>query len=115
MAHLERELEFSALVESGDLPIATRTYTQTRQGGNLVSSGIDPTVSCTFCNEDGHVYKGCPKLKAKKDREATEGKKEKPTYPKCPACAKTNDPEERRWKGAGAHLQPKRTKTEDET
>ena len=113
VAHLERELELMALEESDDLPIATMTSTQTKQSGNLLSSGIDTTASCTYCKEDGHTYKGCPKLKAKKERESADGKRKKPTYPKCPTCGKTNHPEERCWKRAGAHLKPKRNKTQD--
>ena len=42
------------------------------------------------------------------------GKKpQRSTYPECPTCKKTNHPAERCWKGAGAHLRPKRTRPED--
>ena len=56
----------------------------------------------------------CEKLKRKKEKEAKAGAKpdQKKQYPKCPTCGKTNHPEERCWKGAGAHLRPKRNKPE---
>ena len=115
VAHLERELELNALEKSDDLPIATMKSTQTKSGGNLLSSGIDPKTNCTYCKEKRHSYKVCPKLKAKKEREAKDGKKAKAIYPKCPTCQKTNHLGERRWKGVGAHLKPKRNKIEDNT
>ena len=113
VAHLERELELNALEESDDLPIATMTSAQTKDGGNLLSSGIDPKTNCTYCKVDGNNYKICPMLKAKKETEAKDGKKPKAINPKWPTCDKTNHPEERCWKRAGAHLKPKRNKTED--
>ena len=112
VAHLERELELNALEESDDLPTVTMTSAQIKGGGNLLSSGIDPKTNCTYCNEDGHNYKINLNLKAKKEKEAKDGKKQKT---KCPTCDKTNHPEERCWKGAGAHLKLKRNKTEDKT
>ena len=66
VAHLERELELNALEKSDDLPIATMTSTQTKSGGNLLPSGIDPKTNCTYCKEKRHSYKVCPKLKANK-------------------------------------------------
>ena len=44
------------------------------------------------------------------------GKKpQRPTYPPCDTCGKKNDPTERCWKGAGAHLRPKRNADNDKT
>ena len=41
------------------------------------------------------------------------GKKpQRTTYPPCETCGKMNHPTERCWQGAGAHLRPKRTQTE---
>ena len=47
VAHLEREIELNALEESEDLPVATMTSAQTKGGGNLLSSGIDPKTNWT--------------------------------------------------------------------
>ena len=44
VAQLERELELNALEETDDLPIATMTSGQTKGGGSLLSSGIDPNA-----------------------------------------------------------------------
>ena len=47
----------------------------------------------------------------KKELEAKNGKKpQRPTYPECPTCNKTNHPAEKCWRGAGVHLRPKRNR-----
>ena len=115
VAHLERELELNALEESDDLPIATMTSAST-SNNNLLSNGINTNkdAQCSYCKATGHFYKSCPKLKKKKELEDKNGKKpQRPTYPECPTCGKKNHPVERCWKGAGAHLRPKRTRPED--
>ena len=90
------------------------TSAETKVGGNLLSSGIDPKTNYTHCKEEGHnLKKNWSKLTAKKEGEAKDGKKPKLVYPKCPTCEKTNHPAERCWKGADAHLKPQRNKTED--
>ena len=115
VAHLERELELNALEESDDLPIATMASAST-SNNNLLSNGINTNkdAQCSYCKSTGHFYKSCPKLKKKKELEDKNGKKpQRPTYPECPTCGKKNHPVERCWKGAGAHLRPKRTRPED--
>ena len=115
VAYLVRELEFNALEESDDLPMATMASAST-SSNNLLSNGIntDKDAQCSYCKTTGHFYKSCPKLKKKKELEDKNGKKpQRPTYPECPTCKKTNHPAERCWKGAGAHLRPKRTRPED--
>ena len=115
VAHLERELELNALEESDDLPIATMASAST-SNNNLLSNGINTNkdAQCSYCKATGHFYKSCPKLKKKKELEDKNGKKpQRPTYPECSTCGKKNHPVERCWKGAGAHLRPKRTRPED--
>ena len=115
VAHLERELELNALEESDYLPIATMASAST-SNNNLLSNGINTNkdAHCSYCKATGHFYKSCPKLKKKKELEDKNGKKpQRPTYPECPTCGKKNHPVERCWKGAGAHLRPKRTRPED--
>ena len=115
VAHLERELELNALEESDDLPMATMASAST-SNNNLLSNGINTNkdAQCSYCKATGHFYKSCPKLKKKKELEDKNGKKpQRPTYPECPTCKKTNHPAEWCWKGAGAHLRPKKTRTED--
>ena len=115
VAHLGRELELNALEESDDLPIATMASAST-SNNNLLSNGINTNkdAQCSYCKATGHFYKSCPKLKKKKELEDKNGKKpQRPTYPECPTCGKKNHPVERCWKGAGAHLRPKRTRPED--
>ena len=115
VAHLERELELNALEESDDLPIATMASAST-SNNNLLSNGINTNkdAQCSHCKATDHFYKSCPKLKKKKELEDKNGKKpQRPTYPECPTCGKKNHPVERCWKGAGAHLRPKKTRPED--
>ena len=115
VAHLERELELNALEESDDLPMATMASAST-SNNNLLSNGINTNkdAQCSCCKATGHFYKSCPKLKKKKELEDKNDKKpQRPTYPECPTCGKKNHPVERCWKGAGAHLRPKRTRPED--
>ena len=115
VAHLERELELNALEESDDLPMATMASASTGNS-NLLSNGINKDAQCFFCKATRHYYRSCPKLKKEKELEDKNGKKpQRPRYPECPTCKKTNHSAERCWNGAGAHLRPKRTRSEDKT
>ena len=110
--HLERELELYALEESDELPMATMK-TSTSKPKKQQSNSLAADIDCNYCKENGHIVKNCEKLKKKKEREAQNGKTtQRKTYPECGTCGKTNHPEERCWKGAGAHLRPKRNKTD---
>ena len=117
VTHLERELELNGLEEGDDIPVPTMSTapTATRPGTGLLSSGIDPNITCNYCKKPGHVKDDCRKLKRKEEQRRNEGHDTKKEYPKCPTCDKTNHPAERCWKGAGAHLKPKNLKLEDTT
>ena len=115
VTHLERELELNGLEGGDDIPVPTMSTapTATRPGTGLLSSGIDPNITCNYCKKPGHVKEDCRKLKRKEELRRNEGQDTKKEYPKCPTCGKTNHPAERCWKGAGAHLKPKNLKLED--
>ena len=117
VTHLERELELNGLEEGDGIPVPTMSTapTATRPGTGLLSSGIDPNVTCNYCKKPGHVKDECRKLKRKEEQRRNDGQDTKKEYPKCPTCDKTNHPAERCWKGAGAHLKPKNLKLEDTT
>ena len=70
IAHLQRELEFNALEESDDLPMATMASAST-SNSNLLCNGINTNkdAQCFYCKATGHYYMSCPKLKKKKDLE----------------------------------------------
>ena len=112
VTHLERELELNGLEEGDDIPVPTMSTapTATRPGQGLLSSGIDPGITCNYCKKPGHVKDDCRKLKRKEEQKRNEGSSTKKEYPKCPTCDKINHPAERCWKGAGAHLKPKNLK-----
>ena len=116
VTHLERELELNGLEEGDDIPVPTMstTPTTTRSGKGLLSSGIDPNVTCNYCKKPGHVKDDCRKLKRKEEQKLNDGQGTKREYPKCPTCGKTNHPAERCWKGAGAHLKPKNLKLDND-
>ena len=61
VTHLERELELNALEEGDDIPVATMSTAPTarRTGTGLLSSGIDPNVTCNYCKKPGHVKDDC--------------------------------------------------------
>ena len=115
VTHLERELELNGLEEGDDIPVPTMSTapTATRPGTGLLSSGIDPGITCNYCKKPGHTKDECRKLKRKEEQKRNDGQGAKKEYPKCPTCDKTNHPAERCWKGAGAHLKPKNLKLED--
>ena len=115
VTHLERELELNGLEEGDDIHVPTMSTapTATRPGTCLLSSGIDPNITCNYCKKPGHVKDDCRKLKRKEEQRRNEGQDTKKEYPKCPTCDKTNHPAERCWKGAGAHLKPKNLKLDN--
>ena len=115
VTHLERELELNGLEGGDDITVPTMSTapTATRPGTGLLSSGIDPNITCNYCKKPGHVKDECRKLKRKEEQRRNDGQDTKKEYPKCPTCDKRNHPAERCWKGAGAHLKPKNLKIED--
>ena len=115
VTHLERELELNGLEGGDDITVPTMSTapTPTRPGTGLLSSGIDPNITCNYCKKPGHVKDECRKLKRKEEQRRNDGQDTKKEYPKCPTCDKTNHPAERCWKGVGAHLKPKNLKIED--
>ena len=115
VTHLERELELNGLEGGDDITVPTMSTapTATRPGTGLLSSGIDPNVTCIYCKKPGHVKDDRRKLKRKEEQRRNDEQDNKKECPKCPTCDKTNHPAERCWKGAGAHLKPKNLKLED--
>ena len=70
VTHLERELELNGLEEGDDIPVPTMSTapTATRPGTGLLSSGIDPGITCNYCKKPGHTKDECRKLKRKEEQ-----------------------------------------------
>ena len=115
VTHLEPELELNGLEEGDDIHVATMSTapTATRPGTGILSSGIDPAITCNYCKKPGHVKADCRKLKRKEEQRRNDGQDTKKEYPKYPTCDKENHAAERCRKGAGAHLKPKNLKLDN--
>ena len=109
VTHLERELELNGLEEGVDIPVPTMSTapTATRPGTGLLSSGIDPNITCNYCKKPGHDKDDCRKLKRKEEQRRNDGQDTKKEYPKCPTCDKTNHPAEQCWKALEPTSSPK--------
>ena len=73
VTHLERELELNGL-EAGDditVPTISTAPTATRPGTGLISSGIDPNVTCNYCKKPGHVKMTVENSNEKRNKDAT--------------------------------------------
>ena len=90
----ERELELNGLEERYDISVPTMSTapTASRPGTGLLSSGIDPNITCNYCKKPGHVKNDCRKLKRKAEQRCNDGQDTKKEYPKCPTCDKTTRP-----------------------
>ena len=102
VAHLERKLELNGLEAGDDIPVPTMsvTPTATRPGTGLLSSGIDPAITCNYCKNWVIQKMNVVNSNRKKDKNAMRASTKK-EYPKCPTCEK-NKPHggtvlERRW------------------
>ena len=82
---------------------------------NLLSTGVDTNkeTQCAYCKATGHFYNNGPKLKKKKgmEDETARNHSAQPTHHA--THMETNQPTERCWQGAGAHIRPKRTRNDE--
>ena len=67
VTHLERELELNGLEGGDDITVPTMSTapTATRPGTGLLSSGIDPNITCNYCKKPGQVQRRMPKTQTK--------------------------------------------------
>ena len=79
VTHLERELELNGLEEGDDIHVPTMSTapTATRPGTGLLSSGIDPNITCNYCKKPGYVKEDCRKLKRKEEQRCNAGYQER--------------------------------------
>ena len=84
VTHLERELELNGLEEGDDNPVPTMSTatTATRPGTGVLSSGIDPVITCNYCKKPGHTKDEGRKHKRKKEQKRNDGQNTKKEYPK---------------------------------
>ena len=116
-AHLERELELNALEESDDLPMAIMTSSSAKpktRGAARQHHWANVRHHLQLLQRKRPQGQRLRETKKEKRKDAQQGKQtQKKTYPECGICGKKNPPEERCWQGAGAHLKPKRTRSEE--
>ena len=115
VAHLERKIELNGIEEGDNIPVPTMSTapTATRPLTGLLSSGIDPLITCSNCKKPGHTKSQCrEKLKRKEEQKRNDGQNTKKSIQSARLVKKLNHPEERCWKGAGTHLKPKNLKLE---
>ena len=104
VTHLERELELNGLEEGDDIHVPTMSTapTATRPGTGLLSSGIDPNVTCNYCKKPGHVKDDCRKLKRKEEQKRNGGQDTKKNIPNVQLATKRIT----RRNGVGKALEP---------
>ena len=76
VTHLERELELDGLEEGDNIPVPTMSTapTATRPGTGLLSSGLDPNVTCNYCKKPGHVKMSAENSKERRNKDAMTGR-----------------------------------------
>ena len=103
VTHLERELELNGLEEGDDIHVPTMSTapTTTRPGTGLLSSGIDPNITCNYCKKPGHVKDDCQKLKRKEEQKRNCGQDTKKEISQMSNLRQNESPGgtvlERRW------------------
>ena len=72
VTHLERELELNGLEGGDDIPVPTMSTapTATRPGTGLLSSGIDPNITCNYCKKTRPRQGRLPKTQTKEGTKA---------------------------------------------
>ena len=80
----------------------------------LLSFGIDPGSTCSYCKKPRHTKVKIRKLKKRRNsNKRNAGQTTKKEFPKWPTCDKTNHTAEQCWKVAGVHLKPKNFKLQE--
>ena len=104
VTHLERELELNGLEEGDDIPVPTMSTapTATRPGTGLLSSGIDPGITCNYCKKPGHTKDECSKLKRKEEQKRNDGQGAKKSIQSARLVTKRTT----RRNGVGKALEP---------
>ena len=104
VTHLERELELNGLEEGEDIHVPTMSTapTATRPGTGLLSSGIDPNITCNYCKKPGHVKVDCRKLKKRRNKSAMAGRIRRKNIPNVQLATKRIT----RRNGVGKALDP---------
>ena len=119
--HLERELELNVLEAPDELPVNNLNQQESSESDKQKST-------CYYCKKPGHRKSQCRKLKRDQNtnKEASEKPKgpsnsdqkvkpkEKPKYPPCETCKRTNHSTDKCYYGANAanKPQPRNRRTE---
>ena len=115
VAHLEKELKLSDLVDDGELTIHKRTAVPPNDNQQKTEQ---TKVICHYCKKPGHIIRECRKRMRKEQEQRNDPPNQniKPStsksFPPCPHCQWTNHPLEKCWSGPNEANRPKRFKQE---
>ena len=76
VSHLERELELNGFEDWDDIPVPTMSTapTATRPGTGLLSSGIDPNITCNYCKKPDMSRMNAENLNERRNNAAMTGR-----------------------------------------
>ena len=104
VTHLERELELDGLEEGDDIHVPTMSTapTATRPGTGLLSSGIDPNVTCNYCKNRAMSKMTAKNSSERRNKSATAGRIPRKNIPNVQLATKRIT----RRNGVGKALEP---------
>ena len=102
--HLERELELNGLEEGDDIhvPAMSTAPTATRPGTGLLSSGIDPNITCNYCKSRDMSKVTAENSREKRNKSAMAGRIRRKNIPNVQLATKRIT----RRNGVGKALEP---------
>ena len=104
VTHLKRELELNGVEEGDDIHVPTMSTapTATRPGTGLLSSGIDPNVTCNYCKKQAMSKTIAENSKERRNKNAMADRIPKKNIPNVPLATKRIT----RRNGVGKALEP---------
>ena len=115
-ARKSRGLEILSDIENLDIMLGENHFNETERDESLDSASVrrhDSVTSKNLENEGGSSYSNHMNSIVRANTVNGQNSADVSSQTECGTCGKKNHPEERCWQVAGAHLKPKRTRSED--